>query len=69
MGTERHESRRIDRQHCADVARGRGDPGASKFFISFEDDLMRSFGAADRMTKIMETFGLEEGGRNSNTRG
>jgi len=38
-----------------------GDPGASRFYVSFEDDLMRNFGAADRMTKIMERFGLEEG--------
>jgi preprotein translocase subunit SecA len=60
LGTERHESRRIDRQLRGRCAR-QGDPGASKFFISFEDDLMRNFGAADRMTKIMERFGLEEG--------
>src|SRR3989475_2034202 len=38
-----------------------GDPGSSRFYVSFEDDLMRNFGAADRMTRIMERFGLEEG--------
>ena len=60
VGTERHESRRIDRQLRGRCAR-QGDPGASRFYVSFEDDLMRNFGAADRMTKIMERFGLEEG--------
>jgi preprotein translocase subunit SecA len=60
IGTERHESRRIDRQLRGRCAR-QGDPGMSRFYVSFEDDLMRNFGAADRMTKIMETFGLEEG--------
>ena len=60
LGTERHESRRIDRQLRGRCAR-QGDPGASRFYVSFEDDLMRNFGAADRMTKIMERFGLEEG--------
>ncbi len=62
MGTEPEstESRRIDRQLRGRCAR-QGDPGASKFFISFEDDLMRNFGAADRMTKIMERFGMQEG--------
>src|SRR5436853_1312646 len=59
-GTERHEARRIDRQLRGRCAR-QGDPGASRFYVSFEDDLMRNFGAADRMTKIMERFGLEEG--------
>ncbi|HWB58909.1 MAG TPA: preprotein translocase subunit SecA, partial [Chthoniobacteraceae bacterium] len=59
LGTERHESRRIDRQLRGRCAR-QGDPGASKFFISFEDDLMRNFGAADRMTKIMQVFKVEE---------
>ena len=38
-----------------------GDPGTTRFYVSFEDDLMRNFGAADRMTKIMERFGMEEG--------
>jgi len=60
MGTERHEGRRIDRQLRGRCAR-QGDPGESKFYISFEDDLMRNFGAAERMTKMMERFGLEEG--------
>ncbi|MCE9519653.1 MAG: preprotein translocase subunit SecA [Verrucomicrobia bacterium] len=60
LGTERHEGRRVDRQLRGRCAR-QGDPGESKFFISFEDDLMRNFGAADRMTKIMERFGMEEG--------
>src|SRR5213079_291786 len=60
IGTERHEARRIDRQLRGRCAR-QGDPGSSRFYVSFEDDLMRNFGAADRMTKIMERFGLEEG--------
>ncbi len=60
LGTERHEARRIDRQLRGRCAR-QGDPGASRFYVSFEDDLMRNFGAADRMTRIMERFGLEEG--------
>src|SRR5436190_8291099 len=60
IGTERHESRRIDRQLRGRCAR-QGDPGGSRFYVSFEDELMRNFGAADRMTKIMERFGLEEG--------
>jgi len=60
IGTERHEARRIDRQLRGRCAR-QGDPGASRFYVSFEDDLMRNFGAADRMTRIMERFGLEEG--------
>ena len=60
LGTERHESRRIDRQLRGRCAR-QGDPGESIFYISFEDDLMRNFGAAERMTRMMERFGLEEG--------
>jgi preprotein translocase subunit SecA len=60
IATERHESRRIDRQLRGRCAR-QGDPGESKFFLAFEDDLMRNFGAAERMTKIMETFGMKEG--------
>src|SRR6266480_710184 len=60
IATERHEARRIDRQLRGRCAR-QGDPGASRFYVSFEDDLMRNFGAADRMTKIMERFGLEGG--------
>ena len=60
LGTERHSARRIDRQLRGRCAR-QGDPGASRFYVSFEDDLMRNFGASDRMTRIMETFGLEDG--------
>jgi preprotein translocase subunit SecA len=60
LATERHESRRVDRQLRGRCAR-QGDPGESKFFLSFEDDLMRNFGAAERMTKIMERFGMAEG--------
>src|SRR5580700_3766053 len=60
VGTERHEIRRVDRQLRGRCAR-QGDPGSSRFYVSFEDDLMRNFGAADRMTRIMERFGLEEG--------
>ncbi|MBL9132013.1 MAG: SEC-C domain-containing protein, partial [Verrucomicrobiaceae bacterium] len=60
LGTERHESRRVDRQLRGRSAR-QGDPGESKFFLSFEDDLMRNFGAAERMTKMMERFGMKEG--------
>lgn len=60
VGTERHESRRIDRQLRGRCAR-QGDPGNSRFYVSFEDELMRNFGASDRMTKIMETFGMKEG--------
>ncbi len=59
MGTERHESRRIDRQLRGRCAR-QGDPGSSHFFISLEDDLMRLFGS-DRIVKVMERVGLEEG--------
>jgi preprotein translocase subunit SecA len=59
IGTERHESRRIDRQLRGRCAR-QGDPGESKFFISFEDDLMRNFGSAERMTKMMERFGMKD---------
>ena len=60
LGTERHESRRIDRQLRGRCSR-QGDPGASQFFISFEDDLMRNFGAAERMTKMMERLGVADG--------
>ncbi len=60
VGTERHESRRIDRQLRGRCAR-QGDPGMSQFFISFEDDLMRNFAAAERMTSMMERFGMEDG--------
>ncbi len=60
IATERHESRRIDRQLRGRCAR-QGDNGESIFYISFEDDLMRNFGAADKMTTMMEKFGLKEG--------
>ena len=59
LATERHEARRIDRQLRGRCAR-QGDPGASHFFISLEDDLMRLFGS-DRIVKYMEKMGLEEG--------
>ena len=59
LGTERHESRRIDRQLRGRCSR-QGDPGSSHFFISLEDDLMRLF-AGDRIVKMMERMGLEEG--------
>ncbi|WP_035616216.1 preprotein translocase subunit SecA [Haloferula sp. BvORR071] len=60
IGTERYESRRVDRQLRGRCAR-QGDPGLSQFYISFEDDLMRNFAAADRMTAMMERFGMQEG--------
>ena len=59
IGTERHESRRIDNQLRGRSGR-QGDPGASKFFLSLEDDLMRIFGG-DRMDGMLQRFGLEEG--------
>ncbi len=59
IGTERHESRRIDNQLRGRSGR-QGDPGASKFFLSLQDDLMRIFGS-DRMDKMLQTFGLQEG--------
>jgi preprotein translocase subunit SecA len=60
LGTERHESRRIDRQLRGRCSR-QGDPGSSHFFISLEDDLMRLFGAMDRIAKWMEKLGFNEG--------
>ncbi len=59
IGTERHESRRIDRQLRGRAGR-QGDPGASVFFLSLEDDLMRLFGS-DRLIKIMDRLGVQEG--------
>ena len=59
IGSERHESRRIDRQLRGRAGR-QGDPGASQFFLSLEDDLMRLFGS-DRIAGIMEKMGAEEG--------
>ncbi|MEE9386718.1 MAG: preprotein translocase subunit SecA [Nannocystaceae bacterium] len=58
VGTERHESRRIDNQLRGRSGR-QGDPGASQFFLSLEDDLMRIF-QADRITGLMERLGMEE---------
>ncbi|WP_411826723.1 preprotein translocase subunit SecA [Luteolibacter sp. AS25] len=60
IGTERYESRRVDRQLRGRCSR-QGDPGRSQFFISFEDDLMRNFAAAERMTAMMERFGMKDG--------
>ncbi|MDR1477002.1 MAG: preprotein translocase subunit SecA [Rickettsiales bacterium] len=59
VGTERHESRRIDNQLRGRTGR-QGDPGASKFFLSMDDDLMRIFGG-DRMKGMLERFGLKGG--------
>ncbi len=59
MGTERHESRRVDRQLRGRSGR-QGDPGSSQFFVCLEDDLMRMFGSG-RIAKIMDTMGIEEG--------
>ncbi|GAB4329866.1 MAG: preprotein translocase subunit SecA [Calditrichia bacterium] len=59
LGTERHESRRIDRQLRGRSGR-QGDPGASRFYLSLEDDLMRLFGS-DRMINIMDRLGAQEG--------
>ncbi|MEM9456117.1 MAG: preprotein translocase subunit SecA [Myxococcota bacterium] len=58
IGTERHESRRIDNQLRGRAGR-QGDPGSSQFYLSLEDDLMRIFGA-DRITGLMERLGMEE---------
>lgn len=59
LGTERHESRRIDRQLRGRAGR-QGDPGTSKFYLCLEDDLMRLFGS-DRVASVMERMGLQEG--------
>ncbi|MDP2922010.1 MAG: SEC-C metal-binding domain-containing protein, partial [Candidatus Omnitrophota bacterium] len=59
MGTERHESRRIDNQLRGRSGR-QGDPGSSRFYISLEDDLMRLFGS-DRISSIYQRLGIEEG--------
>lgn len=59
IGTERHESRRVDRQLRGRAGR-QGDPGSSQFFVSLEDNLMRLFGS-DKMVKIMDRAGFEEG--------
>ena len=59
IGTERHESRRIDNQLRGRSGR-QGDPGESRFYISLEDDLMRLFGS-ERLMQVFETLGVEEG--------
>ena len=59
IGTERHESRRVDRQLRGRSGR-QGDPGSSQFFVSLEDNLMRLFGS-DRIARLMDRMGLEEG--------
>ncbi len=59
IGTERHESRRVDRQLRGRAGR-QGDPGSSQFFVSLEDDLMRLFGS-ERISGIMDKLGLKDG--------
>jgi len=59
IGTERHDSRRVDRQLRGRSGR-QGDPGSSQFYVSLEDNLMRLFGS-DRVAKLMDRMGLEEG--------
>ena len=59
LGTERHESRRIDNQLRGRSGR-QGDPGRSKFYLSLQDDLMRIFGS-DRMDGMLQKLGLQEG--------
>ncbi len=59
IGTERHDSRRVDRQLRGRAGR-QGDPGSSLFFVSLEDDLMRKFGS-DKATRLMDRFGYKEG--------
>ncbi|GAA4844996.1 preprotein translocase subunit SecA [Algivirga pacifica] len=59
IGTERHESRRVDRQLRGRAGR-QGDPGSSQFYVSLQDNLMRMFGS-DRIAKVMDRLGLEEG--------
>ncbi|MDR2891287.1 MAG: preprotein translocase subunit SecA [Alistipes sp.] len=59
IGTERHDSRRVDRQLRGRAGR-QGDPGSSQFFVSLEDDLMRLFGSG-RIAAVMDRMGLEEG--------
>lgn len=59
IGTERHESRRVDRQLRGRAGR-QGDPGSSRFFVSLEDDLMRLFGS-ERIASVMDRLGMKEG--------
>ena len=58
VGTERHESRRIDNQLRGRAGR-QGDPGVSRFFVALDDDLMRRFGGSN-IAGIMDRFGLED---------
>ncbi|HRC87274.1 MAG TPA: preprotein translocase subunit SecA, partial [Thermoanaerobaculia bacterium] len=60
LGTERHESRRIDNQLRGRSGR-QGDPGSSRFYLSLEDDLMRIFGATERVKNLMGRLGMQEG--------
>ena len=59
VGTERHDSRRVDRQLRGRAGR-QGDPGSSQFYVSLEDNLMRLFGS-ERIAKMMDRLGLKEG--------
>ena len=59
IGTERHDSRRVDRQLRGRSGR-QGDPGSSQFYVSFEDNLMRLFGQ-DRIANVMDRMGLKDG--------
>jgi preprotein translocase subunit SecA len=59
VGTERHDSRRVDRQLRGRAGR-QGDPGSSQFYVSLEDNLMRLFGS-ERVAKVMDRMGLQEG--------
>ena len=59
IGTERHESRRVDRQLRGRAGR-QGDPGSSVFYVSLEDKLMRLF-ASERIAKVMDRLGFEDG--------
>ncbi len=59
LGTERHEARRVDNQLRGRAGR-QGDPGSSRFYLSLEDDLLRIFGS-DRLSKIMDKLGIQEG--------
>ena len=61
IGTERHESRRVDRQLRGRAGR-QGDPGSSVFYVSLEDKLMRLFGS-ERIAKVMDRLGFEDGER------
>ena len=58
IGTERHDSRRVDRQLRGRAGR-QGDPGSSQFYVSLEDNLMRLFGS-ERVAKIMDRMGLKK---------